>query len=396
MNMMTMMLIGAGSNNAGEQRHGPTAFSTVPFILSSDSMMQIDDQRMGATSREKSLEGHETGIDSDCDSLSDDDDASASMCSSSNSSCCSRSCCNSNELDHFQSSSCFSLNLRHGIVCDKIVQHMASLHHSTHLRELWLGPTFDRPQTVLSSVTFLPKSLRHLDLDLRNSLHMLPQVLPLVFRHTHLKTLGLRLFGDSGTIELAKWLHCNPNLQTLDLRGNRIGSDGARAIVDALVDSNHGLSTLILSCNCIVDGDMVARLLSHPRSRIRVLDLSFNWIDDSVVRQISQALCTNKNSCLQELNLFGCQRLSKLGFQALLHCLEFRNTSLQHVHIHAYCSETLRLRERMEDWLLLNRHGRYLLHCDITAGLWPHILAKCNNEPTALFHFLRQVPRLVM
>jgi hypothetical protein len=391
--MMTMMLIGAGSN-AGEQRYGPTALSTVPFIHSSESMMQIDDQIMRATSRDKSLEGQETGIDSDSDSLSDDDDASASMWSNSSSSCCS--CCNSNELHHFQSSSCFSLNLRHGIVCDKIVQHMASLHHSTHLRELWLGPTFDRPQTVLSSVTFLPKSLRHLDLDLRNSLHMLPQVLPLVFAHTQLLSLGLRLFGDSGTIELAKWLHCNPNLQTLDLRGNRIGSDGARAIVDALVDSNHSLSTLILSCNCIVDGDMVARLLSHPRSKIRVLDLSFNWIDDSVVRQIGHALCTNKNSCLQELNLFGCQRLSMLGSQALLHCLEFRNTSLQHVHIHAYCSEMLRLRERMEDWLLLNRHGRYLLHCDISTGLWPHILAKCNKEPTALFHFLREVPRLVL
>ena len=82
-------------------------------------------------------------------------------------------------------------------------EDMDSLDVRWPVEELWLGPVFESSQTVLTSISNLPDSVTHLDLDLRNALHLIPQAIPLLFSKDHLKTLSLRVFGDAGVIELA-------------------------------------------------------------------------------------------------------------------------------------------------------------------------------------------------
>ena len=105
-----------------------------------------------------------------------------------------------------------SLNFRNRLVCKKTVQWLAcsgaarntdnssSGKSSRKLRKLWLGPVFECPQTVLLAISTIPESIIHLDLDLRNALHLLPQVMPLLFKKTHIQTLSIRFFGNIGAI----------------------------------------------------------------------------------------------------------------------------------------------------------------------------------------------------
>jgi hypothetical protein len=286
------------------------------------------------------------------------------------------------------------MNLRNSLVCDETVAWLANKDSSLsshNIEELWLGPVFESGQTVLSAISTLPSSVTHLDLDLRNALHLLPQAMPLLCSKTQLTTLSVRLFGDGGAIELAKWIHKNPNLKRLDLRGNRIGSVGARAIVDALIRCpNHQLVYLNLSCNCILDGgDMMAQLLEST-SNLETLDLSFNWIGNEGVAQICKGL--RKNSSLRELNLFGCQRISDVGLASILECVESHNTTLWSVSVQAYDCRANRLKKQIDHWLTLNRSGRCLLqHYDnVPSGLWPLVFEKSKDQPEALYYLLQQ------
>lgn len=278
------------------------------------------------------------------------------------------------------------LNLRHCSVCDNTVECLASDTFPA-LSELWLGPVFENSQTVLSALSKLPGSVTHLDLDLRNALHLLPKAIPILCEKTHIKTLGLRLFGDNGAAEFAKWIHKNPNLERLDLRGNRIGSLGARAIIDALVSCNHGLKYLNLSCNCIMDGDMLEKVMSLKS--LEVLDVSFNWIGDEEVKKISNGLAKNKS--LRELNIFGCQRISDDSLHSLFECLRDCNKSLWKIQAPEWNTRASSLMNQIKILLKLNKAGRYLLQeqASVPLSLWPHALEKSNQQPENLYYFLR-------
>jgi hypothetical protein len=52
-----------------------------------------------------------------------------------------------------------------------------------------LGPVFESSQAVLSVIATLPPSVTHLDLDLRNALHLVPRAMPLLFSKQHIETL---------------------------------------------------------------------------------------------------------------------------------------------------------------------------------------------------------------
>lgn len=274
------------------------------------------------------------------------------------------------------------------------------------VEELWLGPVFESSQTVLTAIASLPRSVTHLDLDLRNALQLLPQAMPLLFGKHHLKTLSLRVFGDAGAVELAKWMHQNPNLEHLDLRGNRIGSMGARRIVDAIqaCSSSNNLTHLNLSCNCILHGDMIGELLS-VNSTLESLDLGFNWLGNEEVQDICIGL--GKNTSLRELNLSGCHRISHTGMKLILRCLQKHNTSLHKIGLQAFDEEGRRLIQEINHWLKLNKAGRYLLKTTPTPtqtqqqnqrkgqpavpmGLWPHVLEKSKGDPDSIFHLVRE------
>eukprot|EP00980_Cylindrotheca_fusiformis_P024894 scaffold12678_cov116-Cylindrotheca_fusiformis.AAC.1 len=284
-------------------------------------------------------------------------------------------------------SSATIINLRHRLVCGEVVRWLRR-RSSPSLSELSIGPVFENSQTLLSAVSALPSSVTHLDLDLRNELHQLPEVMPILCSKTHVRTLSLRFFGDSGAMELANWIHMNPMLERLDLRGNRIGSQGARAIVDALVNCNHGLKYLNLSCNCILDCAMIGKLLIF--TELESLDMSFNWIGDEEVSQVAKAL--ERNTSLRELNVFGCQRITSYGLWLLLACIRDYNTSLRELHAPEWNGRASKVKRQINYWLKLNRTGRYLLKekDGVAPGLWTLALEKAKFQPDSLFHFLRQ------
>jgi hypothetical protein len=284
------------------------------------------------------------------------------------------------------------INLRDRLVCDETVRWLARVSSPSFL---FLGPVFENPPTVLSSVRHLPNSVTHLDLDLRNALHLLPEVMPILCSKTHIRTLSLRLFGDNGAIEFAKWIHKNPTLERLDLRGNRIGSRGARAIVNALVSCSHGLKYLNLSCNCIMNCDMIEELLIF--GGLECLDLSFNWIGDDEIKQICRGLASKKcnSPLLRNINVFGCQRISDKGLSSILECIQHYNTSLWSIQVPEWNYKGSQIKEQINYGLKLNKAGRYLLQQNCRDnlplhGLWPLVFQKINLQPESLYHFLRQ------
>mmetsp|Transcript_17314 Transcript_17314/g.42061 ORF Transcript_17314/g.42061 Transcript_17314/m.42061 type:complete len:588 (-) Transcript_17314:338-2101(-) len=261
------------------------------------------------------------------------------------------------------------------------------------VKELWLGPVFEDSRTILSAIKTLPSSVRYLDLDLRNALHLLPEAMPVLLRKTHITTLSIRFFGDAGAIELAKWIHLNPNLERLNLQGNRIGSLGARTLVDAIISSGHhrrNLKHLNLSCNCILRGDLIGQLLALSTS-LHSVDVQYNWLGDQDVHHICQGL--RKNTSLRELNLCGCQRITKIGLETLLKCLERHNTSLHSIKAQALDEESEKLVTRITYWTDLNKAGRYLVHSSsVPSGIWPLALERSSSDrdqPNALYHLLR-------
>jgi Ran GTPase-activating protein (RanGAP) involved in mRNA processing and transport len=287
------------------------------------------------------------------------------------------------------------------------------------VEELWLGPVFEDSETILSAIRILPSTVKFLDLDLRNALHLLPQALPLLLRKTHITTLSVRFFGDAGAIELAKWVHLNPNLERLNLQGNRIGSLGARTLVDAIIASGHhrrSLRHLNLSCNCILHGDLIGQLLALSTS-LESVDVQFNWLGDQDVVDICQGL--RKNKSVRELSLYGCQRITKAGVTTIMKCLEEHNTSLHDVKVQALDDESDTLVQRISYWTDLNKAGRYLIQSSpdtlsktksmmtsqfsasstgrqidstdstIPSGLWPLALEKSKDQPNALYYLLR-------
>lgn len=286
------------------------------------------------------------------------------------------------------SKTCRSMNLRHRLVCDQTVEWLAA--EERKLEHLWLGPVFESSRTVLAAIETLPATVTHLDLDLRNALHLLPKVMPLLFRNkSHLTSLSIRLFGDSGAMELSKWIHLNPNLKRLDLRDNRIGNDGVRAIAQAIVSCKLSLEHLDLSCNCIVDIDPIEELIGSTTS-LETLDLSFNWIGSAEVQKLCKGL--QVNTSVRSLNLYGCQRIGHVGIAALLKCLKEHNTSLFQIQVQVFDATSTRLHSALLHWQSLNRAGRCLLRQggSTQSPLWPLFLAKSNNDPTTLFHILQQ------
>jgi hypothetical protein len=283
--------------------------------------------------------------------------------------------------------SCRAMNFRHRLVCDQTVEWLAA--GERNLEKLWLGPVFESSATVLAAIETLPVSVTHLDLDLRNALHLLPEVMPLLFHKSHLVSLSIRLFGDSGAVELSKCIHLNPNLKRLNLRDNRIGNEGVRAIGRAISSCNLSLEHLDLSCNCIMDTDPIRELLETTTS-LNSLDISFNWIGDGDIERICDGLRTNTS--LNRLNILGCQRITQGGLSSLSKCLEDHNASLHHIHFQTFATAGTRLSSQLRHWLSLNRAGRSLLRSENAeqSPLWPLLLAKSSVEPTTLYHILQQ------
>ena len=278
------------------------------------------------------------------------------------------------------------LNLRHQSIRQEHAKHI-SAGLSPTLSELSIGPVFEDSRTMLSILSSLPTSIISLDLDLRSQLDFVERVMPVLCSLTHIRSLTLRFFGDGGALALAKCIRLNPNLQSLDLKWNRIGSKGAGAILGALVSCNHGLRHLNLSCNCILDCNPIKTFL--PYFQLESLDISFNLIGDNECALIARGL--SWNSSLRELDIRGCQRITDCGLRYLLSCISDRNTSLWYLHVPKSCQGQSDVCVQILHWLRVNKTGRRLLQEQeiIDRSLWATILAKASSDPSCIYHFVR-------
>jgi Ran GTPase-activating protein (RanGAP) involved in mRNA processing and transport len=119
-------------------------------------------------------------------------------------------------------------------------------------------------------------------------------------QNSSLTTLNLagNYIGDDGAKALSAALAQNSSLTTLNLTDNEIGADGAQALGAALAQ-NSSLTTLNLSYNKIGDDALVAAVAQS--SSLTTLNLSCNEIGDNGAQALGAALA--QNSSLTTLNL---------------------------------------------------------------------------------------------
>ena len=150
---------------------------------------------------------------------------------------------------------------------------------------------------------------------------------------TYLQTLDLRSnsIGSDGAVALAEGLKCCTNLQTLDLSGNSIGSDGAVALAEGLKCCTN-LQTLYLRNNSIgSDGAVALAEGLKCCTNLQTLDLRSNSIGSDGAVALAEGLkcCTN----LQTLDL-SCNSIGSDGAVALAEGLKCC-TNLQTLHLSA-------------------------------------------------------------
>jgi len=163
---------------------------------------------------------------------------------------------------------------------------------------------------------------------------------------------------------------------------------------------------------------LIGQLLAFTTT-IETLDLSFNWLGNQEVNDICIGL--RKNTCLKELNLFGCHRIDHDGMETILHCVRHHNTSLHKINIQTFDEEGKCIVDEINYWLKLNQAGRYLIKesspsssstslmkneyqrvhsqhisssnrnsSGVPSGLWPLVLVKTNQDPDSIFYLVRE------
>jgi Ran GTPase-activating protein (RanGAP) involved in mRNA processing and transport len=148
----------------------------------------------------------------------------------------------------------------------------------------------------------------------------------LYFRETYI--------GMQGCTALATLLN-NPSshIQVLDLNDTEIVNDGDDAHIKILGNAFIGhntLHTLKLRRACSMSGATVnifRAVLSHPRSLLETLDISFTGIDDEGSICLGNALAINTS--LRHLQISGNEAITSVGWEGLSMCLRSSISALE-------------------------------------------------------------------
>jgi Leucine-rich repeat (LRR) protein len=213
----------------------------------------------------------------------------------------------------------------------------------------------------------------------------------MLLANQNLKSLVLlnNKIGDAGALQLAVALRLNNTLELLDLYSNDIRSDGAIALAVALL-GNGALKELNLRYNTIGnDGaTSIAEMLTRNESIERVCIAGFG---SKGLKAFATGLSSmNGLKSLDMDQCFGEGTTSEIGNSFVL-ALE-QNTTLETFDYFSM-PEVQRL-------LALNRGGRRLLSATGESvpplNYWPRILARSSNNVDVLFHFLREIPSVLV
>jgi Ran GTPase-activating protein (RanGAP) involved in mRNA processing and transport len=214
----------------------------------------------------------------------------------------------------------------------------------------------------------------------------------------NLKSLQLNNndIGDAGAVELAVVLRHNNTLDFLNLWANLIGSDGASALAKALV-ANDALKDLELGDNSICDdgATSIAEMLTRNESIEKVCIGGFG--EKGLMAFAMRLSSMNGLKTLKVDNGITRGYTSEIGNSFVL-ALE-QNTTLETFDFAAMRSD-IKVIPQVDRLLALNRGGRRLLTVTGESvpplNYWPHILAKSSDNADVLFHFLREIPNVLV
>ena len=208
--------------------------------------------------------------------------------------------------------------------------------------------------------------------------------------------LNANIIGDTGALDLAVALRQNTTLELFFLKWNQIGSDGASAIADSLV-ANDAMKSLNLHDNPIGDdgATSIAEMLTRNESIEKICIGEFG---EEGLKAFATCLSSMKG--LKSLGVDNHETscyTSKIGRYFVL-ALE-QNMTLETIDFDAMRSD-FRVRPKVNRLLALNRGGRQLLSATGESvpplNYWPCILARSSSNADVLFHFLREIPNVLV
>jgi hypothetical protein len=254
----------------------------------------------------------------------------------------------------------------------------------------------DAEAGIFAHVLFENQNLKSLDLFNNNIGDA--GALELVVALRNLKSLDLssNSIGDAGALELAVVLRQNNTLEILELDSNQIVSDGASALADALV-ANDALKALDLVNNSIGDdgATSIAEMLTRNESIERVCIGGFGEKGLKVFATRLSSMNGLKNLEVDSGDT-SCYT-SEIGNSFVL-ALE-QNTTLESFYFDAMHRD-FEVMPQVNHLLALNCGGRRLLSATGEStpppNYWPRILARSAYNADVLFHFLREIPNVLV
>lgn len=211
---------------------------------------------------------------------------------------------------------------RNPILATGVVHIAQMLTTNQYLQTLDLLNTglLDEGCEILFNALKSNRTLKHLYIDTNGLTAKSGQILRRHFEQNgnHLESLYMscNALTDAGTCDIAAGLKDDKCLKRLGLASNCIGSEGARALVDALIDHptlqqlNLGYmkATILLGGLDNVIGDEgaaeIGRLI-RLNQRIRSIDLTFNGISQRGLMHLRDALKENHHLTTLKILQFG-------------------------------------------------------------------------------------------
>ncbi|XP_058622437.1 NACHT, LRR and PYD domains-containing protein 3-like isoform X1 [Onychostoma macrolepis] len=203
---------------------------------------------------------------------------------------------------------------------DTRVNQIAALLQDKHctLNTLHLyGCSITEKQSLILTSALNPSHLRELNLSRNQITNTGVNHLCDVLKDSHCKMERLRLrwcnMTDEGCSAVTSALKSNPShLRELNLSDNKLGDSGVKNLSDLLMNTQCKLQKLHL-CGCSITEKqsliLTSALKSNP-SHLRELDLSWNNLGDSGVKNLSDLLI-NTQCKLEKLDLCDCRITEK-------------------------------------------------------------------------------------